>query len=191
MESDPVPTGVTFDDDGNIYVSFLPGFPFLPGSAKVVKVTSDGQVTDYANGLTTLTDLRTGPDGEIYAVQFGMFSEQGPAPNSGAIIRVKEGAASEVVIDGLSFPTSIDFNADGDAYVTINGVGAPGSGAVVMYAGLAASGSAAMEPANLPTAGGEPSNGAGQGLGLLTLGLGLLASGLLLRRGWTWAEERR
>jgi hypothetical protein len=47
-----------------------------------------------------------------------------------------EGDASEVVVDGLSFPTAIDFNSNGDAYVTINGVGAPGSGEVVMYAGL-------------------------------------------------------
>lgn len=42
------------------------------------------------------------------------------------------------MISGLSFPTSVDFNAAGDAYVTINGVGAPGSGEVVMYSGVAA-----------------------------------------------------
>jgi sugar lactone lactonase YvrE len=136
MESDPVPTGIVFGQDGNAYVSFLPGFPFLPGSAKVVRVTPDGEVSDYATGLTMLTDLRAGPDGNMYAVQIGQFTEQGPVPNSGAIIRIQEGDASEVVLSNLSFPTSIDFNADGDAYVTINGVGAPGSGEVVMYSGL-------------------------------------------------------
>jgi sugar lactone lactonase YvrE len=85
-----------------------------------------------------LTDLRMGPDGNLYAVQFGLFTEQGPQPNSGAIVRVQEGDASEVVMDGLSFPTSIDFDAEGNAYVTINGVGAPGSGQVVKFAELAA-----------------------------------------------------
>ncbi|GAB4447114.1 MAG: hypothetical protein Kow0031_29720 [Anaerolineae bacterium] len=136
MESDPVPTAVAFDSAGNVYVSFLGGFPFLPGTTKVVQVSADGAVSDYATGLTMLTDLRTGPDGNMYAVSFGQFSEQGPTPNSGAIVRVMPGDASEVVVDGLSFPTSIDFNSDGDAYVTINGVGAPGSGEVVMFAGL-------------------------------------------------------
>ncbi len=47
-----------------------------------------------------------------------------------------EGDASEVVVSGLSFPTSVDFDADGNAYVTTNGVGAPGSGEVVMVHSL-------------------------------------------------------
>lgn len=136
QEMDPVPTGVTHDADGNAYVSLLSGFPFIPGSTKVLKVAADGTVSDYATGLTTLTDLRTAPDGQMYAVQFAIFGDQGPTPNSGAIIRIQEGDASEVVVDGLAFPTSLDFNADGDAYVTINGVGAPGSGAVIVLEGL-------------------------------------------------------
>ena len=59
------------------------------------------------------------------------------AMEDGAIIRVKEGSASQEVVSGLSFPTSIDFNAAGDAFVTINSIGAPGTGEVVKYAGLA------------------------------------------------------
>ncbi|MSP13739.1 MAG: ScyD/ScyE family protein [Chloroflexi bacterium] len=136
LETDPVPTGVTFDKAGNAYVSLLSGFPFTPGSSKVVKVASNGQFSDYATGLTMLTDIRTAPDGNMYAVQFGIFTDKGPTPNSGAVIRIKEGKASEVVAGNLSFPTSIDFNANGDAYVTINGQGAPGSGEVLMFAGL-------------------------------------------------------
>ena len=136
MEVDPVPTGIAFDADGTTYVSLLTGFPFVPGSAKVVAVATDGTVSDYATGLTMLTDLRSAPDGRMYAVQFGIFGEQGPTPNSGAIVRIGEGDTSEVVVDGLFFPTSIDFDSDGNAYVTINGVGAPGSGAVMMLPGL-------------------------------------------------------
>ena len=85
-----------------------------------------------------LTDLRTGPDGNLYAVSFGVFGEQGPVPNSGGVWRIGEGDQSELVIGGLSFATSIDFNADGDAFVTINGLGAPGSGQVVKFAGATA-----------------------------------------------------
>ena len=136
MEMDPVPTGIAFDEDGTAYVSLLSGFPFVPGSTKVVTVDADGNVADFATGLTMLTDLRAGPDGNFYAVQFGLFTDQGPIPDSGAIIRVLEGDASEIVVDGLSFPTSVDFNDAGDAYITINSVGAPGSGEVVMVTGL-------------------------------------------------------
>jgi DNA-binding beta-propeller fold protein YncE len=136
MESDPVPTGVVVMEDGTAYVSMLPGFPFIPGSAKVVMVAPDGTVSDYANGLTMITDLAQGPDGNLYAVQLGVFTEQGPTPNSGAVIRIKNGMAEEV-LSGLSFPTAIDFNASGDAYVTINGVGAPGSGEVHRFAAVA------------------------------------------------------
>ncbi len=135
MLTDPVPTGVAIGADGGVYVSLLSGAPFVPGNAKVMKVAEDGTISDYATGLTMLTDLRAGPDGELYAVTFAVFGQQGPVPNSGAVIRVKEGDASEIVIPGLTYPTSIDFNADGDAFVTVNGVGAPGSGEVVKFAG--------------------------------------------------------
>lgn len=135
MLTDAVPTGVAVAD-GAIYVSYLSGAPFIPGSAKVVTVGEDGAVSDYATGLTMLTDLRTGPDGALYATQFGLFTEQGPVPGSGAVIRIRPGDASEVVVPGLMFPTSLDFNADGDAFVSVNGVGAPGLGQVVRFAGL-------------------------------------------------------
>lgn len=134
---DAVSTGVAVKD-GEIYVGYLTGAPFIPGTAKVVKVDADGAVTDYATGLTMLTDLRAGPDGNLYATQFGVFGEQGPVPNSGAVVRILEGAGSEVVVANLSLPTSIDFSPEGDAYVTINGAGAPGSGQVVKFAGLTA-----------------------------------------------------
>lgn len=137
MLTDPVPTGVAFDDEGNALVSLLSGFPFVPGSAKVLKVTPDGDVSVYADGLTMLTDLRRGPDGEFYAVQFAVFTDQGPEFGSGALVRIVEGGESVPVVEGLAFPTSVDFNADGDAYLTIFGAGPPGAGALVMVAGVA------------------------------------------------------
>jgi len=184
METDPVPTGVVFDQAGNAYVSYLSGFPFIPGSAKVVQVTPDGQISDYATGLTMLTDLRTGPDGNLYAVQFGVFTEQGPTPNSGRIIRVQAGDASEVVVDGLSFPTSIDFNVNGDAYVTINGVGAPGSGEVVMFSALTTQPGSPLAdtPAALPETGGEYSSSGWIVGALLVSGLALVITGFFLKR---------
>ena len=135
MLNDPVPTGVTVDDDGMIYVSFLPGWPPLPGSAKVVRVTPEGEVSDYATGLDLLTDLQAAPDGNLYAVQMAEFGEQGPVPDTGRVFRIVDGEATEVLSE-LPFPTAIAFNDEGDAFVTHNGIGAPGSGEVVRYSGL-------------------------------------------------------
>jgi hypothetical protein len=190
MESDPVPTGITLGDDGNIYVAFLPGFPFLQGSAKVVRVTPDGQVNDYATGLTMVTDLRKGPDGALYAVQLGEFTEQGPVPNSGSIVRVTESAEPEVLVSDLSFPTSIDFSTSGDAYVTINGVGAPGSGEVVMFTGLAQTGSAPV-PVELPTTGGVRSVDVLVGSAIITFGLALLVFGMFWNHLLNRTHQRR
>lgn len=134
-EADPVPTAVAFGADGTIYVSLLPGFPFTPGSAKVVTVSSDGTVSDYATDLTMITDLQMGPDGALYAVSLGEFGQQGPTPNTGAVMRITDGK-SEAVLSDLSFPTALAFAKDGTAYLTLNGVGAPGSGEVVTVSGL-------------------------------------------------------
>jgi len=138
LETDAVPTGLAFGSDGSLYVAVLPGFPLMPGHSKIVRIDPDGSMTDHATTLTTIVDLRVGPDGEMYAVSFGRFTDQGPEPMSGSVVRVREGEVSEVVLSNLSFPTSIDFNENGDAYLTTNGVGAPGSGELLVYRGLAA-----------------------------------------------------
>jgi len=83
-----------------------------------------------------MTDLTQGPDGAMYGVQFAIFGEQGPQFGSGAIVHIQEGAASEIVLGGLPFPTAIDFDMDGNAYITINGIGAPGSGQAIKVDGL-------------------------------------------------------
>jgi hypothetical protein len=187
-EMDPVPTAVVFGADGATYVSLLPGGPFPPGSSKVVKVGADGSISDYATGLTMTTDLRSGPDGNLYAVQFGQFTQQGPVPNSGSIVRVKPGGASEVLLSGLSFPTSIDFNSAGDAFVTTNGVGAPGSGQVVKYAALTSASGSPLPPPGLPTTG---ANAISPLVALAALGLGLVGGGLLLRNRRVAAVAQR
>jgi len=152
MLTDAVPTDVVFDADGNTYVSYLSGAPFVPGSAKVVMVAADGTVSDYAAGYTMLSDLAWGPDGHLYGVQFGIFGEQGPTPDSGAVVQINSGAEPVVVVEGLSFPIALDINDAGDIFVAINAVGPPGSGAVLAFHGLAAGEMVAAEAAPVEAA---------------------------------------
>lgn len=191
MLTDPVPTDVVFDEAGNALVSLLPGAPFVPGSSKVVQVAPDGTVSDYATGYTMLTDLAWGPDGNLYGVQFAVFGEQGPTPNSGAVVRIAAGSGPEPVIQGLSFPIALDFNEAGDAYVAINAVGPPGSGGVVAFGGLAAppaqeptpEPTEAPAPETLPVTGGSQT---GSGLPWALVALGVLVLGL----GAGWVRQR-
>lgn len=174
MLTDPVPTALAVGSDGTKYVSLLSGAPFVPGSAKVVTLADDGTIADHAVGLTMLTDLTAAPDGNLYATQFAIFGEQGPEPQSGALVRIAPDGTSEVVAEGLPFVTSVAFNTDGDAFVAINGVGAPGSGEVIRLAGLAAGSGASQE---LPT------TGAGDLVWILTVAaFTLVASGVLVLR---------
>jgi hypothetical protein len=138
MEMDPVPTGITQAADGTFYVAMLPGFPFPPGAARVMTMTMDGKTSLLTDGLSMVTDLQIAPDGNLYAVTLGQFTEQGPVPNSGMITRVGRDGSLEVAMEVLSCPTAVDFAQIDDAYVTLNGIGAPGTGQVVRYAGFGA-----------------------------------------------------
>ena len=155
--SQAVPTGIAFLNDGAAFVSLLPGFPFTPGSSKVVRVASDGGKTDYATGLSMTTDLKTGPDGNLYAVQLGQFGEQGPTPGTGSVVRIKAGGVKETVLGGLDTPTGLAFNQKGDAFIAVGGAAAPGTGQVRRWDQLTRK--AAITPAALAqtqSAGAEP-----------------------------------
>lgn len=125
---DAVPTGIVVAEDGTVYVSLLTGAPFMPGTASVIAVDADGNVSEFAGGMTMLTDLTMGPDGKMYAVSFGMFTEEGPVPNSGQILRISEDGTVSAVVDGLPFATGIAVDADGNGYVSINGIAIPEAG---------------------------------------------------------------
>ena len=123
---------VAVGPDGELYVSLLTGYPFPNGGAKVVGST----VTDFATGLTLLTDIKVGPNSQIYALSLGKsdITLTPPyVPNSGSVVRLKADGSKQVVLDELNFPLVLAFNAGGDAFINKNGLGAPGSGQILKY----------------------------------------------------------
>lgn len=104
-EPQAVPTSVLSDADGNVYVSFLRGFPFPTGGSRVEEYDAAGTLINTIEGLTMVTDLFWGSDGEsLYAVQFAnSFGDRGWEPNSGSVVLVN-GEEPEAIITGLQLP---------------------------------------------------------------------------------------
>lgn len=103
---EPVPTDVELGPDGMLYVSTLPGFPELPGSASVYRVhPRSGAISLVGSGFSGATGLAVAPDGTVYVAElFG-----------GQVSRLT--AAGPVTVAKMAFPTAVEF-ADGRLYVT-------------------------------------------------------------------------
>jgi hypothetical protein len=136
-EGHPVPTGVAVDPEGNAYVGYLMAAPYLDGSAKVVKVTPDGTVTDAWTGLTAITDVAFGPDGTLHVSEMstGNTTER-PfiVPNSGRIVRQTGPDTLEPIVTDLPYPANIGFDPTGRLYLTTPAFGPDagvGQGAIV------------------------------------------------------------
>jgi hypothetical protein len=144
----PVPTSVEVAPDGAIYVSFLTGFPFPAGGARIEKWV-DGALAETYEGLTMVTDVAIGQDGNVYAVQFSTgLGEQGFNPMSGSVVMVSMDGITPVA-EGLNFPYGIAQDAEGNWVVSVNSSFAePGSGMVLyVHEGMMMPG---MEPAATP-----------------------------------------
>ena len=122
-----VPTDVAVGPDGAFYVSQLTGFPFPTGGSTVWRVTSDGQVTAYATGLTMVTSLAWKGD-TLYAVQ--LDDENFFDGHIGSLRKVTPGGSThEAVIANLSAPYGVAIRGN-SAFLTTGAVSA-GGGSVI------------------------------------------------------------
>ena len=151
----PVPTAITLSPDGGAYVGFLTAAPHEDGTSKVIKVESNGMVSDFWTGLTTVTGLAVTPDGTLYALEMATGnqtdSEPNMFPNTGRLVRQTGPSSLEVVVDGLDFPISMALGPDNGLYVSMPAIATDGelggiiridptlTGPVTMPAGLFAS----------------------------------------------------
>ncbi|MDZ4768737.1 MAG: ScyD/ScyE family protein [Chloroflexota bacterium] len=131
-----VPTSVALGADGEVYVGFLSGFPFLPESARIERYSADGELEFTYPGLTLVTDLIVTEDGNLYAVEMASgFGDTGYIPESGRIVSVTEEGITPL-FGGLNFPYGFALEADGAFLVTVDSAfGAPDSGRVIRISG--------------------------------------------------------
>jgi plastocyanin len=133
-EHHPVWTALTVAPDGSVLAGTLTPNPHADYSARVVRITSDGDVSDVWTGLTTVTGLAHGPDGELYALEMatGNSSKSGMVAGTGRVVRQTGPDSHEVVITGLEYPIALELGPDGGLYVALPSYGPnAGAGAII------------------------------------------------------------
>lgn len=100
-----VPTGIVFDGQKFLVCSFT-GFPFPPQKAAIYQVDLNGNTSVYQTGLSNLTDIELGIDRKPVVIEYGTWTGETFADNSGAMLRSTP-QRNTPVVTGLNFPNSI------------------------------------------------------------------------------------
>jgi hypothetical protein len=129
------PTSIVYHN-GNFYFGVLGTFPVTPGTQNIYKLTPGGHVSVFASGLTTVLGVAFDRQGRLYALEtITVAGFPGPqAVGSGQVVRVNADGTLSTIATGLTFPSAMTFDPDGDAlYVSNNGFGipVPGAGQIV------------------------------------------------------------
>jgi hypothetical protein len=117
---DSVPTSARVYGN-QVLVSFLTGFPFAPGYARVLAVNPGTDASDLGSaepfifGLTSVTDVlwRRGPNGQsqFFVLEFSL-NQSAPMPPPGRLLRYDAGAAGpQVAAAPLITPVSLAYDA--------------------------------------------------------------------------------
>ncbi len=126
----PVTTGIA-SNGGALFLGALGQFPFTPADGNVFQVGyPSGNISEIANGFSSVTDVEFGPSGQLYALSFGdqASSPDSPAPwdfFSGKILKVNSDGTLTPIVDGLNLSSFLIFVGD-TAYVSNNSITIPG-----------------------------------------------------------------
>jgi hypothetical protein len=117
-----VPTAIAYR--GNFYVGNLNTFPVVPGSSKIYKITPSGNVSVFAEGLTTILGVVFDGRARMYVLETSTVAGD-PTPFTGKVIRVDPSGHQTEIASGLFFPTGMTLGPDGALYVSNFGFGPP------------------------------------------------------------------
>lgn len=107
-----VPTGIVFDGT-RFLVTTLSGFPFTAGNAKMYQITTDGTLSEYKKGFTTLSHLTLSKNNKPIAIQLAEFGAMGFQPLTGKVVN-EEG---KVLLSGIMMPTDIERSGNREFYL--------------------------------------------------------------------------
>jgi hypothetical protein len=116
-----VPTSVAVGPDGDYYVGQLTGFPFIPGTANVYRVPTEGGTPEVEySGFTNIIDLTFGPDGSLYVLEIA--STGIPNFGTGRLVRIAPDGTQSTVVGSLFAPGGVAVGTDGAIYVTVGSI---------------------------------------------------------------------
>src|SRR5206468_11283948 len=119
--------------DGALYIGFLTGGPFPEGASTIYRLedtNGDGDAMDagemsvYAEGLTTVTAIAFDHDGNLLATEFRGFltDPNGQFAANGDVV-MWHGDHWHTLADGLVTPTGLAVGPDGTVYVSMEFAG--------------------------------------------------------------------
>ena len=133
-------TGITRGPDGLIYLTSFSELPHAEGDGAVLRLYPDGSSDVATENLTTPIDLAFDTSGRLYVLEFLEATETGDPyrGTTGRLVRLEpEGdgwIASQVLVEGLPFPTALLIGDDDRIYISVHGAfSSPGSGLVVRF----------------------------------------------------------
>lgn len=136
LPAQAVPTSVAIGPDGAYYVGELKGFPAPTGASRIWRVAADASSVEcgstspacelvFDGGFTSIIDLRFGPDGALYVVEFDEASwaavEIFQMPTGGTVNRCDiDSLDCSEVVGGLPVVTAVTFDKDGDLWAAVD-----------------------------------------------------------------------
>lgn len=124
-----VPT-VIAERRGAFWVSSLGGFPVVPGTQTLLRISRRGHVRVVAEGFSSVLGIDFDRRGRLYLLETSPVAGF-PTPNTGRVIRLDRWGHRDVIVDGLFFPTGMRFGPDGKLYIANKGFGPPQPGEIL------------------------------------------------------------
>ena len=118
-----VPTSLVRDDGGFLFGNLGVFEPNSPVPVGVWRLTTRGSLSLVAGGLTAVTGVAV-HHGRIYALEAftGFFAPTPAVATSGTVVRLNPKThAWEPVVTGLSFPTAMTFDEEGNLFISNKG----------------------------------------------------------------------
>ncbi len=140
-------TGIARGPDGLVYVASFSELPHATGAGAILRLNPNGSATLAADQLTTPIDLAFDSSGRMYVLEFidGTQTDSPYRDKTGRLIRLEprgEGwAQSQLLVEGLPFPTALLIDGEDRIYISVHGAfSPPDTGSVLRFDDLASVG---------------------------------------------------
>lgn len=137
IDGQAVPTSLAVGPDGALYVGTFTGFPNLPGTGRVYRLSDSKPPQQVATGLTAVTAIAFDHQGRLLALEYSTGGLLSPPGTPGALIRVdlSTGVNTTLPVSGLQQPTGLTVGPCGGVYIANFG-NTTGKGEILRVTGL-------------------------------------------------------